>query len=313
MSGSFTHKALDVTFTLARAKFNGGGNTAKFSGLRVNATITNQGGYQYGALDLHIFGLTPSVINSLSVPLGTPLSANIGNSVLVEAGTFGGSMSAAFKGTIMGAFIETANAPDVYFHVTAFGGFDAGMQTAQPTSLPGGQDVAKIMSALAQRAGLDFENSNVKVQIASPYLWGTPRQQIIQLADAAGIDWHIEHDTLVIVPRNAARTGDVVLISSDTGMIGYPRRTATGVDFTTLYNPAVKLNGKVKIQTKPVTTLGGQTTGLLNLGDGTWRVSSLNHYLSAEQPDGPWFTSCSCFDLPGATAPAAPGGRLGSV
>lgn len=292
MSGqpSYSRKAIDVTFTLAQSKFTNGTNSVKLSGHRVNATIENSGGIMMGVLDLHIFGLTASVINSLSVPLGTPLAINVGNTVLVEAGPEGGSMTVAFKGTINGAWIETQNAPNVYFHVTAAGGFDATMQTVPPTSQPGGQDVATIMGSLAKAAGLAFENNGVVVKLASPYLWGSPRQQIAQLAEAAGIDWTIDNQVLAIMPRGAARAGDAVLVSPATGLVGYPRKTANGVDFTRLYDGTVKFNGKVKIQ---------GSSDILKPCDGVWRVSSMSHFLSAQQPNGPWFTWCNCWNLPG--------------
>ncbi len=58
----------------------------------------------------------------------------------------------------------------------------------QPTSQPGSQDVATLMSTVAQKAGLQFENNGVNVKIQNPYLPGTAIQQMHALAEMAGIE-----------------------------------------------------------------------------------------------------------------------------
>lgn len=299
---SFARRRIDVSFALATQAtpdlkgalqapktFDGtsGANVVTVSGLRCSAAITNQGGISQGALDLRVYGMTESLMNTLSQVSKMPLAGDFGNKVTVSAGVEGASLAVTFLGTISGAWADYSGAPDVPFHVTAFSALEAAVKSVPPSSYKGGADVAVIMADLARLMNMRFENNGVSgIILSNPYFPGTAYQQMESCRDAAGIEAHVINGTLAIWPRGGSRGGAVPLISPETGLVGYPIRTNLGVDFTTLYNPAIHFGAKVQLQSPRVPQASG-----------TWQVKGLQHTLESETPSGAWFSRLSCAEL----------------
>ena len=300
-SGSFAKRRLDVTFQLggyndAQGKpipnptfvESNGANTVTLSGLRCSASIVHAGGVSQGACDLRVYGMTESLMNQLSGSFkGVPLVLRFNNLVTIAAGTDASGLSIAYQGTVSSAWADYDAAPDVAFHVLGLAAMEAALKSVPPSSYKGGADVAVIMSNLAGLMSLQFENNGVSgIILSNPYFPGTAYQQMEACRDAAGIEAHVIDGTLAIWPRGGSRGSSVPLISPGTGMKGYPRMTSTGIEFETLYNPAISFGAKVQVQSSRQTACG------------IWTVQELNHTLESETPDGAWFSRAVC--LPAA-------------
>jgi hypothetical protein len=61
-------------------------------------------------------------------------------------------------------------------------------------------------------------------------------------------------------------------------MVGYPRYTANGISFETLFNPAIGYGQQVELKS------------ILDPACGTFVVYYLDYDLECQAPDGPWFT-----------------------
>jgi len=284
---TYVQRQIFVTFTLGHAaSFQGGGNTLKLSGLRISAAVTNSGGISQGALDLRIYGMTPSQMNSLMVVGPVPLVIQANNNVLIEVNNdIDPGTSQVFSGTIASAWPDFSDAPDVPFHVTSLVGLAGALKPVPPSSYQGGRDAAEIMKQIATTMGFKFENNGVSVQLSNSYFPGTGWQQAEACADAAGINWTVDRGVLAIWPRGGARGGSVPLISPDTGLVGYPIRTPLGVELQTLYNPAIVHGSKVKVQSS------------LQQANGVWQVTTLDHTLESMVPDGQWFSHLTCLPV----------------
>ncbi len=276
---SFTQKRLDITLALGTGNFGEtGANVVTLSGCRAAAQMQMAGGPSMGRLDLKVWGLTLSMINQLSAPYKAAMLLRK-NTVTVSAGDDVSGMAAVFSGTIVEAWTDASAQPDVCLSLTAFAGALAAAQPAPPTSYPKSADVAMIMSGLATLAGLAFENSNVSVHLATPYFPGSLRDQMRACADAANINWTIDNNTLAIWPRGGSRGKGVVIVSPETGLIGYPGYNSNGVSVTTLFNPTIRFGATARVQSE------------LMQACGDWFVTALSHSLEAELPGGSWFTS----------------------
>jgi hypothetical protein len=91
-------------------------------------------------------------------------------------------------------------------------------------------------------------------------------------------------------------TAIIPQISAQTGMGGYPTSTGRSVNFSMLFNPAMKFGGQIQVATDYPPGAAGQ-----------WFVASIAHSLSSEKPGDPWFSRVSGLkiQLVGATlAPA---------
>ena len=303
MSGStgnsFSNRAIDVTLTIGQGTLGQTGfNTVKLSGLRVEVAIVKGGMPSMDTADIRIYGVQPSVMNQLST-WGVPFPMlRLNNTVTLAAGD-GVTMPPIFHGHVLRGWQDFDSLPETCLHIQSQGGAAAAMVPASPISFPGGADVATIMSGLATTMGLAFENNGVQVQLSNPYFAGTALQQAEKCAKAAHIQMLIDSstvpNTLVIVPWTGTRGGAIPIISAATGLIGYPRYFDYGVSFRCLFNPNLKMLGKIKLETSigNTTPATAQTPAQPGLPSGIWYISALSYDLATWVPDGPWFCDVS--------------------
>lgn len=76
-----------------------------------------------------------------------------------------------------------------------------------------------------------------------------------------------------------ASSSTTPIISKDTGLVGYPTFDGVGVNFQTLFNPAVMFGGAVNLETDNQRAAG------------EWLVTSVAHQLECEKPGGAWFSN----------------------
>lgn len=284
---TYQTRDLTVAFRLADgSSFDAqGDDTYTAPGLRVSAKISRVG---TGGMDTGLittWGLPPSVMNPLST-LGKPLLSGRNNTITLSAGANGGSTSVVYVGIIAQAYVDGANQPSVGFVVQGSTALLAATQTIPPSTFPGSVDVATVISGLANQAGAAFQNFGVQSQINSPYLWGSALDQAKQIAEASHAVLIIDQNTWIIWPQNGGRAPDQIpLISPDTGLVGYPAYTDSGIVLTTLFNPQIAFGGYIKVQSSIPNACG------------VWQVFNATHELESQTPGGKWFTTLECSKL----------------
>jgi hypothetical protein len=283
---AFSRKFINVTIKLQNGGLNGGVNKATIKDHRVGVAIEQNGSPDAGKATCSIYGLPLTTMNQLTqLPYMSEAVGN--NSILIEAGGDDGVAKKAFAGTIFAAFADI-HAPIAALRIDAMAGLYNAIAPAKPMTAQGSQDVAQLLGQIAKQGQLTLENNGVSCQIRDQYLPGSNRQQIKRLAEAAGINWLIENDTLAIWPKNGSRNSGpsgTPTISKKTGMVGYPRYTASGIEVVTLWNPNLIYGGSVKVESD------------LTPACGTWYIVNIAHELECETPNGKWFTILSCSRL----------------
>jgi hypothetical protein len=169
--------------------------------------------------------------------------------------------------------------PDVFLHIQAQACFFNGLQAVQPLSIKGGVDVAVVMARIAKDMGLVFENNNVSVMLTDVYVANTLKEQALELARAANFSLYVDDKVLAITNKYAPRKGLIPEISPQSGLVGYPTFDGIGVNFQTLFNPAITFGGSIKLTTD------------VKAAEGEWIVVSVAHRLESEKPGGAWFST----------------------
>jgi hypothetical protein len=280
---SFVKRRINITFQLGLGGEFGesGTNTVTCEGLQVQASIQECNGPGLGQAAVRIRGLTKSLLKQLS-SLNQATMAARRNSIIIDAGDDDAGMATVFQGQIQVSQIMLNTAPDTTLTLMASAGGLAPIRRVAPTSYPGTADAGVILQNLAFEGGLDFENNGVSIPLSTPYFPGDTWSKIKRCAEAGKIDYTIDakKNALVITPRGGARAGDIPIISPETGMIGYPAYSSGlgGLHVTTLFNPLLRVQGQVQIQSD------------LEVANGTWRVFNLQHELESEDPGGQWTT-----------------------
>lgn len=281
---AFVKRRIDVTITLKEGDFGGGkGNTVTLTGYRVGVYVGHDGGDAQGVLQCQIYGLPLDMMNQLTV-IGYLLMENQGNSISIGAGT-DESMTLVWQGIIQTAWADLTNQPDGVLNIIGYSAANIAVTPVNAISYKGSVDAKTIMKDLADKAGYTFENKQgASAILSNVYAPGTLLDQIKSVAKAARFAYNIDKGILAIWPKGGDRGGDMPLISSATGMVGYPTFSSQGMVVTMLYNDAIRLGGKVMIESE------------LTPACGEWTVFNIIHSLESENPNGngTWFTTIAC-------------------
>lgn len=270
-----------------------GGPSINVTNLRMSVHVQNSGNPAACSAQIKIWGLSPSIMNQLST-LGLQINLISKNTVVVQAGNAGSSLSTVFQGTILDAYGDYEGQPDVPFVMIArLDGFNAAA-LAPPTSFPQPFDVATAMASFARQMGVQFINSGVQMTMPPMYFTGSLQDQVNKLKEMARIGAGYPNFTaLEIWPLNGSRnTPSVPTISPQNpdGSIGYPSFTQQGIIVKTIFNPLISLGGMVNVESSVLSAIAQvqQQRGLTFPSQ--WTVVKLDLALESQLPHGQWMS-----------------------
>lgn len=276
---TFQARRVDASFKLAAGLFGPTLNdTVTYSGLRCEASINNIAGASLNSLQLRIYGMSESVMSQLST-IGISITLTPRNLVTLSASNSSGGMSQVFQGTIANAWIDYSGAPDVSFNVEAYAGLFEQVKSVAVNSYKGSVAVADIISALAKSIGFAFTNNGVTAQLSNPYFAGSALTQIKDCAEHAKIGYDISNGMVQIWPSGGAVDDVSFLISPETGLVGYPVFSKLGIDIQAEFNADIKLGRRLQVR-----------SSVPQACRDTWYCQMARHEISAQVPNGPWFT-----------------------
>lgn len=276
----FTKKLIELTITLGVGDFGETvGESVTIRGLRMTIDVINSGGPSMGMASMRVYGLPNEMMNKLTTIGIINQAIRIKNAILVAAGDSENGLQNVFQGVIVEAWADYNSAPDVAFNVMAYSGVAAAVKPVGAVSYEGATDVGGMMQTIANEIGVIFENNGVDVKLANPYLSGTNLERIRSLAVAADFRYTIDRQVLAIWPKNGFRSGEIPILSAETGMKGYPSLSSKGITVDMVFNWNMRYGGKVRIESS------------IPMACGDWYISGVSHSLSCEMPDGPWFTT----------------------
>lgn len=281
---TFVKRLITVQFDLATGVFAGGGNKATVDGLRISCKIKPAGGVTMGTAEIAIYGLPLSVMNQLTT-VGKSWGVVQNDQITILAGDEQSGMQLVFAGTMRIVWVDGQSQPDVALRISAFDGGQQAVQKTESTSVKGSGDVATIMSQLASQGGLQFEGNGVSVKLANPYLWGSVRSQMLQLATAAGVEFTIEKNVCAIWKPGTARQGGAIMVSPQTGLVAYPVCVSNSIMLKMLFNPALKYGAKITVQSD------------ITPACGDWTINAADYDLESQVPNGQWFATIQATTL----------------
>lgn len=296
---TFVKRKIRISIKLASASGTNQPNTFAESGTdtvtvddaRCRVRIQNSGAPAGSQAQVDVYGLAPSLMNQLST-LGLAFNLVPRNTISISAGDDDSGLAVVFGGTIIAGYGDYNQAPDVPFHLEAQAGLAEAVLPASPSSYTGPTDAATILSNLAQQMGKGFENNGVSVKLSNPYYSGNLWTQVREVARDAGVNAELVDGgtKLAIWPMGGARGDSGVLLSKDTGMIGYPAFTQQGIMVRSLFNPAVTFGSSIKVESVVLSGVAAaqkqQSPGLKVAS--TWAIQKLDHALDSLVPHGLW-------------------------
>lgn len=285
---SFTAKRLRVTMILseANAVFPGtNSNTLVLTDLMVSARVQAVARLSTQA-DIRIFGMKQADMNALTVAWANP-PVVLDNLVILEANnsTDDNAWVQVFKGTITEAQPDYRDAPNVGFMLSAMTGYYQKITPVAPTSYPYAVDIGVAAGDIIERMGepWTFIDGGATGVLNTPYFWGTLWDQLTQACQAANADFYIQGDDILIVPAGQPRQDQpAVILSPQSGLIGYPMFERSGLVVNAIFDAAFLCGTPIDVQTQ------------VPNASGRWYPFALMHALDARVPRGMWHTEMRC-------------------
>lgn len=245
-------------------------------GLRASVNIDKAGGVMLGQASIKIFNASDDVAAK-----ATQLRYQIdGLYRKIKIDVFaidGNNESRVFSGDVVFSVANYQSSPDISLDIIAITGKFALIKPVPPRTFFGTVDLSSIFGTIADSANLAFENNGVTKKVSNLYLPGTDIQQARRLAANYGIDLYIDDEVMAICPKGAPREGTPVLLSPESGLIGYPQVSDLGVIVRSVFNPTLRFGGKVKV-----------SGSKLDMANKEWYVSNMSLTLDANLPGGAW-------------------------
>jgi hypothetical protein len=292
---TFRKRKIDITLQLGQGSFGESGfDTVKLTGLRCSASINIGNSVDQGQLSLRVWGLPLSIMNRMTL-LKQDLNEKVSvaaNNVILEAGDDVDGMSIAFQGNISQCVADFSGIPDTSMWLVAHVGLVDALKPVPPKSYRGAVNAAVMMRDIAGTMGRPLENNGVSVMLRDTYLPGTSLDHVRKVAQACDIHATIDckNGALALWPLDGIRSAPVILLSKDTGMVGYPAYSEAGISVQSLYLPQVSAGYRVQVQSQ------------LTPASKVWVPHYIQHELEAEMPAGKWFTQMDCHQF-GSDAP----------
>ena len=283
MTTSFQNKKqLRFVVTLAEGVFSDKNNQVVLDGFRAIVEVQKAGGQMMSTSTVRIYGLAQELMNQLTT-LAFKAMSYIKNTIDVIA-LDGEQQTLIFRGQIINAWGDYSGMPDVCLYIETQTGYFQQVELGDPLVYKGTANVSGLMLALAKKLGVPLENNNVTAKIANPNYSGSTVDQIRNLAADTKTDFYLDDTVLAICPKGLTRkrTARVPLITSQSGLIGYPTFDKVGITFNTLFNPSILFGSQIIMESD------------IPQANGLWQVCSMVHKLESEKPGGAWFTTVRC-------------------
>ncbi|WP_215754800.1 baseplate hub protein [Acetobacter sp. P5B1] len=289
------NRAVDVTFRLLSQAFGPNGeDTVTLSGLRVHAEVTQARFPTAESATVRIEGMTPDVMNRLSMAAPDPTRQSASELILTTQDGAGGN-ALVFQGGVTLAYVDYTTAPNVAFVAQAFSTVLPNAMTATPTGYRGAVSAGQVLATIANKAGLSLHIQDVAATLHDPYFHGSPGQQLSQCLETVPLCAGLGRGQLSVWPATSTAsqptplgTTQALSLSAETGLIGYPAWSAGGLALRMLFNPLVSFNSLIALQSRYQPAGWGQQNGPVPVG--LWRAIQVRHTLQTETPHGAWFT-----------------------
>ncbi len=149
------------------------------------------------------------------------------------------------------------------------------------------ENAARLITSKTNMAITDYTGYT----LPSVYTTGSVGSQLIQLMQAAlkvypDLRYNLNYSYLDMFKADHVLDYETINISKDTGMIGYPSFTQTGINITTMFNPKYTLQKIINL-----------TSDLPNISGKYQIVDGCTANLSTWVDNGPWYSTISCMYL----------------
>jgi hypothetical protein len=239
---------------------------------------------------------------------------------IVLKGGYQDNFGVIFQGTVKYVYFGHETSISSYVDIVAADGDEAYQYATVNLSLAAGskpQDHLNV--ALKSMAEYDVQfDTGIGHKLTGNNLprgkvfYGMARDVLRQTAADQGMTWSIQDGSLNMILQTSYRPGDAVVLTSATGLIGFPEQTQNGIHVKCLLNPAIKIGGLIKIDNASVqrynfdlSMTGDKTNFMIPelSADGLYKVLFVNH--AGDTRGNDFYSNITCLSINPTIAPTA--------
>jgi hypothetical protein len=291
------------------------GNALDLSDLHLQFEVRNATTQTLKTATIRVYNLSSDTANTIQ---------NEFTRVILSAG-YEGNIALIFQGQIASVKHGKLNATDTFLEIAAQDGDKAYNFAVTNRTLAKGWTADDAYNAFLQdvqafgiTAGHKPDFGTSESTDALP-CYGMTRDYLRTLADSQGCRWSIEDNKLNFVPIDGSLPDAVVVLKSDSGLIGTPTQTFQGIEIRGLLNPLIRAGGRVKIDNASLATmkqnfpmLGQQSQVVAGTDrDGLYSTRCVTH--TGDTRGNDWYTNMICVAVDPSAAKPATGPTLLAV
>lgn len=246
----------------------------------VKATVTTGGFGNTGGItaDVTLTGLSLDIMSMLSSK-GNGIFAQVNPRIYLDIIA---EETTIFSGAIFASYCNMNSLPEPSLIINAITAFKARTDSTPPLSIKGTTTLFTIFSTIAKQQGwgINIPSSISEITITNPHYTGTTNNRLITICSDYTLQFSINNNTLNVWDNNTVIDNLIPYVSPDTGLVGYPIFSQSGISFQTTFSPLLQGGRQVKL-----------VTSLPN-ASGVYRLYQVEHVLSSWIPKGPWHSLC---------------------
>ena len=166
-------------------------------------------------------------------------------------------------------------------------------------SLPAGSTPRKVIDTIAEKSNYKFQIGRISDNLdkaALPrgkVLFGQPRDYLQDISYNNNGTFYVEDGLLYVTKCTDIPPGEVLELTPQTGLIGYPRQVEAGIEFKCLLNPKIRSECMVKIDNDSIIPMQVTHRGQqIPKADSSSEYQVIRHTHTGDTRGQEWYTSC---------------------
>lgn len=278
-------------------------------GRRYRVVVSDQNGQALDVSDLQCTFNIRKVINQ-TPPFSTVVIYNLnpvtelaileeGYRIIVEAGYEGSQYGTIFDGDVIEPIRDKPDNVTERLTIYALGANRQFNQAFANFSVNRGQSARSLLQNLASKSTVTTNFGQISDYVSDIKLprgkavFGMTRDYIRQIAQASNVAAYSEDGAINLIHAADPPSGEIIDLTSDSGLIGTPVQQGLGVSFKCLLNPSIHINSMVHIDDSLIQAQAfpiGQVPRPLDK-QGIYRVMGVTHTGDTRGED--WYTECT--------------------
>ncbi|MDF2636579.1 MAG: putative hydrolase [Pelosinus sp.] len=203
-----------------------------------------------------------------------------------------------FDGLVVQALRDREDNIDYKLTLICMDGDDFLANNLIKLSIGAGQNHRQIVEQIVSKAERPTEIGKISPDLNTQKLprgkvfFGTPKQYLKNIANDNNANFWVDDGQVYIAKATDIPSGQALVLTPKTGLIGTPQQTQDGASFKCLLNPSIKLLSMIKLDNtyiRQVKQQVGQLPTMLD-SDGQYQVYKLSHYGDTRGDE--WYTEC---------------------